>query len=200
MRFPSSIQSLINYFSTLPTVGPKTAERYVFYLLKQPDAELKKFAESLSSLKEKIKTCQTCFSISETSPCTICADTKRDHGLMCVVADMRDIPNMEATQYNGTYYVLGALLDTIEGVNPDQLNTAPLFDRLKKNIIQEIILALNPNVEGETTSLYLAKAIKNLNLAQTKITRLGRGLPMGADLEYADEITLGNALKYRSEI
>jgi recombination protein RecR len=200
MRFPSSIQSLINYFSTLPTVGPKTAERYVFYLLKQPDAELKKFAESLGSLKEKIKTCSTCFSISETSPCAICADAKRDHATVCVVADTRDIPNMEATQYNGTYYVLGALLDAIEGVSPDQLNTASLFDRLKKNIIQEIILALNPNVEGETTSLYLAKAIKNLNLPQTKITRLGRGLPMGADLEYADEITLGNALKYRNEI
>ncbi|MCK4553708.1 recombination protein RecR [Candidatus Parcubacteria bacterium] len=193
--FPSSIQNLINHFSQLPTVGPKTAERYVFYLLKQSPEELQKFAQTIAELKEKTTVCQTCFAIAEANPCLICSDQKRNQAIICVVADTRDMLTIEATkQYNGLYHILGGTINAIESIKPEQLNIKQLIVRVKQNGIKEIILALNPDLEGETTAMYLAKLLKSLNI---KITRLAKGLPMGADLEYADEITLTNALKYR---
>ncbi|MDO8592762.1 MAG: recombination mediator RecR [bacterium] len=198
MRYPKSIQNLIYHFSQLPSVGPKTAERYVFYLLSQHADSLQSFAQAIAELKEKTTVCRNCLAIAEADPCGLCSDHKRDHASLCLVADTRDLLAIEATgQYHGLYFMLGGTINTIEGVKPEQLNLKPLADRLKQNKIKEIILAFNPDLEGETTSLYLAKLLKPHKI---KITRLAKGLPMGADLEYADEITLTNALKYRNEM
>jgi len=198
MRYPRAIQKLIELFTLLPAVGQKTAERYVFYLFKQDPEKLQEFAQAIAELKEKTVVCQNCLAIAETNPCSICADGKRNRSMICVVADTRDQLVIEATaQYHGLYHILGGVLNTIEGIKPEQLNIKQLLARIKKGGIKEIILALNPDLEGETTSLYLAKLLKPFKI---KLTRLAKGLPMGADLEYADEITLTNALKYRSEI
>lgn len=198
MKYPEVIQNLIAYFSKLPSVGPKTAERYVFYLLKQPAEELQKLAQFIAELKEKTTVCSRCLAISETNPCPICTDRKRQQNIICVVANTQDMLTIEATgQYNGSYHVLGGLINTIEEIEPDQLNIRPLLNKLRQNHIREIILALNPTLEGETTVMYLAKLLKPYKI---KITRLAKGLPSGAYLEYADEITLTNALKYRNEL
>lgn len=206
MKFPPSIQSLINHFSNLPTVGPKTAERYVFYLLKQHPEELQKFAQSIAELKENTTICQNCFAFAEMNPCSICSDNKRDNSLLCIIADTRDMLTVEATgEYNGLYHVLGGQLNAIEGIKPEQLNIKQLENKIKnenpsatlRTRINEVILALNPNLEGETTSMYLVKLLKPYKI---KITRLAKGLPMGSDLEYADEMTLANALKFRNEV
>lgn len=213
MPYPKSIQALIDYFSKLPSVGPKTAERYVFYLLKQHAEWLQGFAQAMAELKEKTTVCQTCLAIAEANPCGICSDLKRGRASLCLVADTRDMLALEATgQYHGLYFIMGGVINTIEGVKPDQLNLKQLAARLKHASagsaqVKEIILAFNPDLEGETTSLYLAKLLKPYKInphtkfgVGIKITRLAKGLPMGADLEYADEITLTNALKYRNEI
>ena len=198
MRFPASIQKLIDEFSKLPTVGPKTAERYVFYLLKQNPENLQALALAIAELKEKTTTCQSCFAIAESNPCNICTDSKRVRDQLCVVADSRDYLTIEATgSYLGRYFILGGELNQIEGVGPEQLNIKQLIEKLKDKSIKETILALDPTIEGETTVLYLTKLLKPLGL---KITRLAKGLPMGADLEYVDELTLSNALKYRNEL
>lgn len=198
MRYPASIQNLIDQFSKLPTVGPKTAERYVFYLLRQHPEWLQQFAQAIAEVKEKTTVCQTCLSIAESNPCQICSNQKRNHAVICLVADTRDMLAIESTkQYNGVYHILGGVINTIEGIKPDQLNIKTLLNHLKQNNTKEIILAFNPDLEGETTAIYIAKLLKAHKI---KITRLAKGLPMGADLEYADEITLSNALKYRNEI
>ncbi len=198
MRFPASIQNLINQFLELPTVGPKTAERYVFFLLKQSPEKLQEFAQYLAELKEKTTICQQCLAISETNPCLICSDNKRDASSVCVVATTQDKLIIESTgHYKGLYHVLDGLINTIEEIKPEQLNINQLINRVKNNGIKEIILALNPTVEGETTVLYLIKILKPYNL---KISRLARGLPTGANIEYADEITLTNAFKYRTDL
>ncbi|MDD4333187.1 MAG: recombination mediator RecR [Patescibacteria group bacterium] len=198
MRYPQSIQNLIDEFSQLPTVGPKTAERYVFYLLKQNPEKLQQFAQAIAELKEKITICQSCLAVADTNPCPICADGKRDKKIICVVAKTRDLITIEDTkQYNGLYFILGGLINALADSGPDNLNVKKLVEKIKNNGVEEIILALNPTVEGETTAMYLTKLLKPLNV---KITRLAKGLPMGADLEYADEITLSNALKYRTDL
>jgi recombination protein RecR len=224
-KFPSSLQNLLEHFSRLPGVGPKTALRFVFYLLKQPKVEVEKFAAALGILKNSIVTCGVCQNFSEKNPCAICADQKRDHSVICVVAEHQDLPVIENTgEYHGTYHVLGGVLDPLHGVTPDQLKIKELVARIndgKKspNVltggsarlaspksgaisalqIREIILALNPDLEGETTMLYLTKLIKSFG-KPIKITRLARGLPMGSDLEYADEVTVSDALKGRKEM
>jgi len=198
MRFPASIQKLIDEFAKLPTVGPKTAERYVFYLLKQNPENLQALAQAIAELKEKTTTCESCFALAESNPCKICTDPKRVRNQLCVVADTRDYLTIEATNsYQGRYFILGGELNQIEGVGPEQLNIKQLIEKLKDKSIKETILALDPTIEGETTVLYLTKLLKPLGL---KITRLAKGLPMGADLEYVDELTLSNALKYRNEL
>ena len=198
MRYPASIQNLIDQFSKLPTVGPKTAERYVFYLLRQHPEWLQQFAQAIAEVKEKTTVCQTCLAIAESNPCQICSDQKRNRSVICLVADTRDMLAIEATkQYKGVYHILGGVINTIEGIKPDQLNIKALLNHLRQNNAKEIILAFNPDLEGETTAIYIAKLLKTHKI---KITRLAKGLPMGADLEYADEITLSNALKYRSEM
>lgn len=198
MKFPSSIENLINQFIKLPTVGPKTAERFVFYLLQQSPEELQKFAQAIAELKEKITICQNCFAVAESNPCSVCLDKTRDSSLICIVENTRDMLAMEKTkEYKGYYHILGGVINAIEGITPESLRITELIIKLKKGKTREIILALNPNLEGETTTLYLLKQLKIFDI---KITRLAKGLPVGADLQYADDITLANALKFRNKI
>ncbi len=198
MNFPSSIQNLIDDFSQLPTVGPKTAQRYVFYLLKQPKGVLAKISEDILNLKKELKVCQKCMAISENSPCKICSNANRDPSTICVVATQPEMLAIESGKhYNGLYFLLGRNLKPQEGVDADKTNIAALIKRVREGTVKEIILALSPTMEGETTSLYLAKILKD---EKVKITRLARGLAMGSDIEYADELTLNNALKNRNEI
>lgn len=197
MRFPRAIANLIEAFSQLPSVGPKTAERYVFHLLKSSPEKLENLARSLSELKANITICPNCLAISEISPCAICSDSARKNGTLCIVENIQDLISLEATkQYKGQYFVLGGLINTIENVKPENLNIEKLLRRIKQDGFTEIILALNFTLEGETTSLYLNKILQTYNL---KVTRLAKGLPAGSDLEYADETTLATALKYRVE-
>ena len=185
MNYPSSIQNLINQFSQLPGIGPKTAERFVFHLLKQSPEQLNKFAKDLTQLKNKTVRCSICQNFT-------------DQKTICVVAEPQDIIALEKIgDYQGVYHVLGGLLNSLDNITPDKLTIDKLTERIKNNQPKEIILALNPNIEGESTALYLTKLLKPLNI---KITRLARGLPMGSDLAYADEVTLGSALQGRREI
>lgn len=182
----------------LPTVGPKTAERFVFYLLQQNSEELQKFAQAIAELKEKITICQNCLAVADSNPCEICRDQKRDQSLLCVVENTRDLLAMEKIkEYNGYYHVLGGTINSLESVQPENLKIKELITKVKIGKIKEAILAFNSNFEGETTALYITKELKPYKI---KITRLAKGLPMGSDLEYADDITLTNAFKYRNEI
>ncbi|MDP2944299.1 MAG: recombination mediator RecR [bacterium] len=197
MKYPAALQALIDRLADLPSVGPKTAERYAFYLLKQDPEKLKSFGAAIAELQNKITVCRECLSICENNPCPICADVSRRQDILCLVANIQDLTAIEATrQYDGRYFILGGLINTISGVGPKDLNIEKLLKKIKAGGIKEIILALNFTLEGETTSLYLTKILKD----HLKITRLAKGLPAGSDLEYADELTLANALKYRSEI
>ncbi len=195
---PHALDRLIQEFTKLPGIGPKTAERLVYYLLKQPKENLSLLAESLNQVKTEVTVCGRCYRFSDQNPCLICADKKRDHSLICVVAESQNIPVIEKTgAFNGLYHVLGGLISPLEGTTPDKLHISELEARLKANGVKEVILALNPDVDGETTSLYLSQLIRPQGV---KVTKLARGLPMGADLEYADEITLESALTGRREL
>ncbi len=197
-RFPEPIANLVAAFARLPGVGPKTALRYVFYLLKQPKHDLEVMARALRELGEKIGVCPKCFTYTEHELCEICTDPKRDESVLCVVEESRDIATIESTDaYRGCYHVLGGNLNPIEGITPDVIRIRELRDRLEKNPeIKEVILALSPTAHGETTIMYLTKLFAPLDVS---FTRLARGLPMGATLEFADEVTLGDALKHRKK-
>lgn len=197
-RFPQPIQNLINGFTRFPGIGPKTATRFVFHLLSRPEEELKNLAQSIASLKAKITHCKVCQNFSLGSPCEICQDLKRNKSLVCVVSRPQDLEALEKTnEYPGVYHILGGTISPLQGIGPEHLKIQELINRVKKDNIQEIILALNPDMNGETTSLYLTKLLKPFNI---KITRLARGLPVGSELEYADEVTLSSALKGRKEV
>ena len=195
-KFPEPIQNLASALTRLPGVGPKTALRYVFALLQLPKDELLQTANLIKELGEKVRLCPTCFSYTQSEFCDICQDLRRDNSQLCIVETSRDISTIEATStYHGKYFVLGGVLNPIEGMTPEVLRVQPLFQKLRDNgAIQEIILAFSPDVHGETTMMYLTKQLISFN---KKITRLARGLPAGASLEFADEITLGDALKGR---
>lgn len=196
--YPNTIQNLINQFNKLPGIGPKTAEKLAFFLLKQPQESLDEFAQCLLGAKENLSICGLCQNLTETNPCSICQDQNRDKKAICVVADVQDFLAIEKTKcYNGLYHILHGTLNPLEGITPDKLNINALVERIKKNNIKEIILGFNPDVEGETTMLYLTKLLKDFKI---KITRLARGLPTGSDIEYTDEVTLTNALQDRKEI
>ncbi|MCK5061895.1 recombination protein RecR [Candidatus Parcubacteria bacterium] len=198
MKYPPAIQNLINLFTTLPSVGPKTAERYVFYLLKENPDYMQRLAQAIAELKEKTTICNSCQAVAESDPCHICLDKTRENSSICVVATTREMLNIETTnEFKGQYHVLNGLIDMIKGLKPEQLNIKQLENKVKQGKIKEIILALSPNMEGETTALYLNKS---LNKYKIKITRIAKGLPSGAEIEYADELTLGNALKYRTKL
>lgn len=197
-KFPEPIQNAVASFCRLPGVGPKTALRYVYSLLKLPKHDLAVMARTIVTLAEGINVCDGCYTYAETTRCEICSDPKREPHLLCVVEEPRDISTIEATgAYRGRYLVLGGILNPIEGMTPETLRIRELSERLGADAnIAEVILALSPNIQGETTMLYLAK---RLAPSGRKITRLARGLPTGATLEYADEVTLGDALKGRRD-
>lgn len=195
-RFPAPIHNLVGAFSTLPGVGPKTALRYVFTLLRQPKTDVEHFARAIMALTRDITVCKLCKTYSESDLCEICRDARRITDTICVVAEPRDISTIEGTgAYHGRYFVLGGSLNPVEGVTPDVLNVRELMERLESEpALHEVILAFSPNVHGETTMLYLSKSIQKLG---RKTTRLARGLPLGAELEFADEVTLGEAFTGR---
>ncbi len=196
-QFPKPIQNLIEEFNKLPGIGPKTSERFVYYLLRQPRTTVDSLAQAIKALRDKVVVCNTCHAFAEYNPCAICRSSSRDKTMLCVVAESPQVQILEKTrEYNGLYFVLGGVLNPVEGITPDRLNIRLLVERLKKNQpkIKEVILALNPDVEGESTGLYLKKILQP---HVAKVSRLARGLPVGADLEYADEVTLADALKGR---
>jgi len=197
-QHPPLIKSLINKLTQLPGLGPKAAERIVFYLLKQNNKFIDELSQNINSLKSEVKLCSQCFNISTQDLCPICGDPKRDKSIICVVAEPQDVLVIEKTgEYNGLYHILGGVLNPIENITPDKLKIKELVIRIKKNGIKEIIIATNPDLEGESTSMYLARQLKPLKL---KITRLAKGLPMGSTIEYADEVTISSALKGRQEV
>ena len=200
MKIPKAIQNTIESFEKLPGVGPKTAQRLTFYLLHVPQHELDKFASSLQNLKTDTIICSNCFTVGEKDPCEICSDNRRDQDVICVVEDPLDVLALErGGKYRGVYHVLHGRIDPLNNIGPDEIYIKQLIDRLKTSDTTEIILATNPTMEGEATAMYIDKQIKNLSL-DIKTTRIGRGLPIGADIEYADEITIQIALEGRSEI
>lgn len=193
--FPKSFQKLIDHFASLPSIGPKLAERLVLHIWKYDQEKINDFSESLKNLKEKIKFCHHCFNIAENDLCIICADKKRDRSIICVVEEPLDIIAFEKTKkFNGLYHVLGG---NITAQNNTNLKINELKNRLKKEKIKEVILATNPTTEGEATALYLARLTKSFHI---KTTRLARGLPTGGDIEYADEATLTGAIEGRKEM
>ena len=198
MLYPQPMSRLIHELSKLPGIGPKTAQRLAFHILNQPEGEISKLAESLLEAKLKIVFCGVCGHLTESSPCGICSDSNRDQALMCVVEESKDVIAMEKTKvYKGVYHVLGGAISPLEGIGPEDLRIKELLARLAANKFKEIIIATDPNIEGEATALYLSKILKPLGV---KTTRLARGLPVGGDLEYADEITLGKAFEGRTEL
>jgi recombination protein RecR len=200
MRIPKTINNLIESFEKLPGIGPKTAQRLTFYLLHVPQVELDRFASALQSLRKDTVMCSICYSVGETNPCEICGDPKRDRGIICVVEQPLDVLALERSgKYNGLYHVLHGKIDPLNNIGPDEIYIAPLLRRADSDeAITEIVLATNPTLEGEATAMYLAKQLKAAN-GSLKITRIGRGLPTGADLEYADPTTLIRAMEGRSQ-
>lgn len=197
---PKSIQNLINEFSKLPGIGPRTASRLTFYLLKQPNLDVQAFAAAISNLQKNLIYCSRCFNMAEADPCPICSDSKRNQNLICVVEDALDVVAMgQIAGFNGVYHVLGGVISPLDGIGPEKLKVAELLKRLNPVEPFEVILATNPSMEGEATAMYIAKQLKDPKFSHVKVTRLGRGLPMGADLEYADEFTLSKALEGRQE-
>jgi len=198
MIYPKSVAALIEQFQKFPSVGPKSAQRMAFYLLRMPLTEVQKFAQSMIEAKENTRTCEVCFNLSSSSPCEICSSTRRDRSIICVVAETKDLIAIEKTnEYQGLYHVLQGLISPMDGIGADDIRIKELLKRLTDENVKEVILALSPSVEGEATSLYLSKLIKPFNI---KISRIAFGLPVGADLEYADEITIAKAIEGRREI
>ena len=196
---PESVQNLIDEFSKLPGVGPKTAARLVFYLLTKPEADLNSLGQSVLHLAKNLVLCQSCFNISESELCTICADDKRDHTIITVAEEPLDVIALEKSLgFRGVYHVLGGVVSPINGVGPEDLRIEQLMSRLKTGRISEVILATNPNLEGEATAAYLRDRIHGVD-EKIKITRIARGLPIGGDLEYADEVTLKRSMEGRRE-
>jgi recombination protein RecR len=189
------VAALINEFSKLPTIGPKTAARLVFHLLNKPRADAESLADAIIALKDRVRLCSRCFSITEEDPCTICNDPRRDAKMLCVVAEAKDIYALERTSaYNGRYHVLGGLISPMDGIGPAQLRVKELVERIGANGFDELIVATNPNAEGEATALYLSRLVGPLGVL---VTRLAYGLPIGGDLDYADEVTLAKAIEGR---
>ena len=194
------ISRLVEEFSRLPGIGPKTASRLTYYLLRAPDERVASLAEAIRQLKERLVYCQVCQNIAEASPCAICANERRDHSVICVVEEPLDVLAIERTaRYNGVYHVLHGAISPVEGIGPDDIRVHELMARLADSAVREILLATNPSLEGEATAMYLVRLIGAVNSAP-RLTRLATGLPIGGDLEYADEITLGRALDGRREL
>lgn len=195
MIYPQAMRRLIHELTKLPGIGPKTAQRLAFHVVNMSEFEVSNIAEAMLEAKHKIGFCEICGQLTEVSPCSVCTDPKRDAALICVMEEPRDVVAMERTRvFKGHYHVLGGVISPLEGIGPDDLRIKELLQRVQAGSIEEVIVATNPNVEGEATALYISKLLRPLGL---RVTRLARGLPVGGDLEYTDEITLGKALEGR---
>lgn len=187
---------LIEQFERLPGIGHKTAQRLAFYVLNLPDAEAQAFARAITEAKEKIHYCKICQNLTDGETCSVCQDTQRDNSVICVVEDPRDVIAIERThEFDGLYHVLHGTISPVDGIGPDQIRIKELLARLQDDTVEEIIMATNPTVEGEATAMYISRLLKPLGI---KVTRLAYGIPVGGDLEYADEVTLSRALEGRS--
>lgn len=197
LKLPKSLQNLINEFGKLPGIGPKSAQRLGFYLLKRDALDLSIFSDAIANLKKDINFCTQCHNMTETNPCSVCVNESRDRTIICVVEEPLDAIALDKTgQYNGLFHVLGGVLNPMEGIGPENLNIKTLKDRIHDLEAKEVIIATNPTLEGETTAMHIAKTLQD---TPVKVTRIARGLPMGGDLEYADEITLSRAMDGRRE-
>jgi recombination protein RecR len=195
---PKSVGRLIEELNRLPGIGPKTASRLTFYLLRSPREQVRALADAIGELHEKVVTCSMCFNIAETSPCPICNDGQRDTSLICVVEEPLDVLAIEKTrEYDGLYHVLHGAISPVEGIGPEDRRLEEMLQRLRSAPVQEVILATNPNLEGESTAMYIFRQLAPLGV---RVTRLAHGLPVGGDLEYADEVTLTHALEGRREM
>ena len=198
MEYTKPLAKLIEYFQKLPSIGPKTAQRLALHILKMNIEDVENFASSMVEAKTTIKYCSNCFNISSSDPCEICSSISRNKDIICVVAEAKDLIAIEKTnEFKGLYHVLGGLISPIDGVGPEDIKIKELLNRVHSNDIKEIILALNPSVEGEATALYLSKLLKPFGI---KVSRISYGIPMGSELEYTDELTLIRALETRIEV
>ena len=198
MHYPASISKLIDSFMKLPGIGQKTAARLAFFVIDMKEEDVIQFSRSLVEVKRELTFCSSCGHITDVDPCYICEDKNRDRSTICVVQDVKDVIAMERMQeYKGLYHVLHSALSPMDGIGPEELNVQSLIERLRDDEVEEVILATNPNIEGESTAIYISKLIKPIGI---KTTRLAHGLPVGGDLEYADEVTLSKAIMGRSEI
>ncbi len=195
MQYTKPLANLIDFFERFPSIGPKSAQRMALHLLKMPNPEVEKFANLMIEAKEKIHYCSICYNMSQNDPCEICQNSNRDNKTICVVSETKDLLAIEKTnEYSGVYHVLQGVISPLDGIGANDIRIRELINRISLNDIEEIILALNPTVEGEATSLYISKLLKPFDI---KISRIAMGLPIGSDLEYADEITLSKALECR---
>ncbi len=191
------VARLVDEFHKLPGIGPKSAQRLTYYMIRMPEEDARSLAEAIIAVKERVVLCSQCFNITETDPCGICSSPTRDRSRICVVEEALDVLAMERTHsFKGLYHVLHGVISPMNGIGPEDLKIAPLLERLKGNEVEEVILATNPNLEGEATSMYVHRLIEPLGM---RITRPARGLPMGGDLEYADEVTLAHAMEGRQD-
>jgi recombination protein RecR len=196
--YEGAVQDLIDELGRLPGIGPKSAQRIAFHILEADPADMERLAQSITDVKSKVHFCEICFNITEGERCAICLDERRDPSVLCVVEESKDIMVIERTRsYRGRYHVLGGSINPMAGIGPDQLHIRELLTRLSDERIQEIIIATDPNLEGEATATYLARTLKTLGIT---VTRLASGLPVGGDLEYADEVTLGRAFEGRRSL
>ena len=196
--YAPAVQDLIDELGRLPGIGPKSAQRLAYHLMKIPTEDALRLSRAITTVKERVAFCERCFNIAEARECEICADPRRDSALLCVVEEPRDVIAIERThEFRGRYHVLGGAINPIEGIGPDQLHVAELLARLEPEGVSEVILSTNPNIEGEATAMYLARLLAPLGL---KVTKIASGLPVGGDLDYADELTLGRALEGRREV
>ncbi len=197
-QYAPPIARLVEEFEKLPGIGHKTAQRLAFHILNVPPGRAADLSNAIREAREKIKHCTTCFSLTDTDPCGICSSASRDRSLICVVEDPRDIAAMERTrEYKGLYHVLLGTISPMDGIGPEDIKVMELLDRTRDGSVKEVILATNPNVEGEATAMYLSKLLKPLGI---KVTRIAHGIPVGGNLEYADEVTLAKALEGRREL
>lgn len=196
-RLAKPVARLVEELSRLPGIGPKTASRLTFYLLRAPKEQAKALSQAIGELRERIVTCQICYNITEASPCDICRDEERDRSLFCVVEEPLDVMAIERTGYKGLYHVLGGVISPLEGIGPENLKIVQLLRRLEREPVKEVILATNPSLEGESTAMYIRRLLSS---SPIKVTRIAHGLPVGGDLEYADQVTLTRALEGRREI
>ena len=196
--YSPSIEKLIESFKRLPSIGEKTAVRLAFYMLNSSDEEANKFITSIQEAKKNLKLCSKCFNISDTDPCPLCANATRDQSKICVVEDVKDVVAMERThEFKGLYHVLHGSISPMDGIGPDDIKIKELLARLMEGTVKEVILATNPRVEGEATSMYIAKLVKPMGV---KVTRIAHGIPIGGDIEYTDEFTLGKSLEGRVDL